>query len=541
MLAWLMLVSPGAVSAEDSFPPDQIDPPAEGEGQPLQDPSEPESSGYSTAAAGQPSPSISLSGRSWRNPRVESRSARNAFASAVKASRAGWSNTSRFAVVASGTYPGATLAASSLAGAVNGPLLLSRHSRLSDVTRRELNRLSPQRVFVVGSLPLKVSRAVARTGTNVTRIDAGDSYQTAMAVARAAIQRGANRGTVIVASGTNWKESLAVPALAAGKQWPVLLAKRSSGRAELARRVRDLGASRVLVAARRSVINSSVVSGLPNVTRIAGSGSLGTGAAIARRGQAGGLDNRPVVAGAGHWVDAVVWGAMAGNRRNAMVVPNAGSDLATPALRFLDSTSPRRVTVVRGATDVGKIARCQIGRGSQRSWYCAEKTLRRQGYHMPRVDGRADRFSIWAIYAFEKVAGLGARGSFANQEWDAMVRNPRMKVRRPDLPDTHVEINIGKQLILLIKNGKARNVIHTSTGKSSTPTIRGTFTVYEKRPYYQPHNRMYYPIFFQGGYAFHGYPEIPTYPASAGCARTYNGNMDFIYPKIFIGERVATY
>ena len=52
---------------------------------------------------------------------------------------------------------------------------------------------------------------------------------------------------------------------------------------------------------------------------------------------------------------------------------------------------------------------------------------------------------------------------------------------------------------------------------------------------------MYWPVFFHGGYAIHGYPSIPTYPASHGCGRVYNGNMDFIYRKMFYGERVATY
>ncbi len=122
-----------------------------------------------------------------------------------------------------------------------------------------------------------------------------------------------------------------------------------------------------------------------------------------------------------------------------------------------------------------------------------------------------------------------------------MLRNPRHAVRRKDLPSTHVEIDIGRQLVLLVESGKVSHHIHTSTGKPSTPTIRGTFTVYEMRPYYQTHNKMYWPIFFYGGYAIHGYPSIPTYPASHGCARTYNGNQDLIYRKMFYGERVATY
>ncbi|MGH3665004.1 MAG: L,D-transpeptidase family protein, partial [Egibacteraceae bacterium] len=184
---------------------------------------------------------------------------------------------------------------------------------------------------------------------------------------------------------------------------------------------------------------------------------------------------------------------------------------------------------------------CQVRQGGHRRWVCAERELKRQGYHVGRADGRVGPHSVWAIYAFEKVARRKVRGTFTNGDWRKMVRRPRYKVRRPGLPDDHVEINIARQLIVLVRNGKARYFAHTSTGKPSTPTVRGTFSVYEKRPYYQPWNDMYKAIFFYRGYAMHGYPKVPTYPASHGCARTYNRNQDWLYPKISYGERVAVY
>ncbi len=70
--------------------------------------------------------------------------------------------------------------------------------------------------------------------------------------------------------------------------------------------------------------------------------------------------------------------------------------------------------------------------------------------------------------------------------------------------------------------------------------MRGTFTVYEKRSYRQD-NGIYKGIFFYGGYAIHGYPKVPLYPASHGCARVYDGNQDFLWRRVFVGERVATY
>ncbi len=534
-----MVFGSGAAAGQSQDPPDQVDPPAEGEGEPLDDPSEPESSGYTTA--GYPSPSISLSGQRWRRPEVNRFSAANAVRGAARASRIGWNGHARSVVLVSASAPFAAVAASGLAGAVDGPVLLTSPSWLSTPARRELSRLSPQRVFVVGSVADRVRRGVSRTGANVIRLTGSTPPALSMAVARAAVARGAQRDTIIVVSGRAWRDSLGVPALAAGRRIPVLLANRRTGRLALARRARELGARRVFVVGRRSVISDLVVSGLPNVTRLAGATAVATVTATASRAHAVGLTRRPTLVGARSWVDAATWGVMMGSRRESPVLTSNGPGLSRSTMRWLDRVSPARVALVRAATSIDSIARCQVAKGRQRSWYCAEKTLRRQGYHMPKVDGRADRFSLWAIYAFEKVAGLGAYGSFGNREWNRMLRNPRMKVRRPDLPDTHVEINIGKQLILLVKNGKVRNHLHTSTGKASTPTIRGTFTVYEKRPYYQPHNHMYKSIFFYGGYAMHGYPSIPTYPASHGCARTYNGNQDFIYPRVFIGERVATY
>ena len=30
---------------------------------------------------------------------------------------------------------------------------------------------------------------------------------------------------------------------------------------------------------------------------------------------------------------------------------------------------------------------------------------------------------------------------------------------------------------------------------------------------------LWYPLYFKGGFAIHGYPSVPAYPASHGCVR----------------------
>ena len=536
LTVWLLLLGPAATASDG--PPDQVDPPAEGEGPPLAEPSDPPPPDYSASAT--PSPSINLSGTTFPRPEVTRVGAAQQYAAAVKASRLGWPSGASRVVLVSGDARYSALAASSLAGAVDGPLLLTNPSKLRQGVADELKRLAAQKVFIVGSIAPKVVRQVRALGYGVEHIDGTSRYQVAALTAERAVALGASTKTVIVASGESWVHSLAAPALAAGRQLPLLLAPRGSGATRLARQVKRVGAEQVLVIGGPDVIRDRVVKGLPGATRLAGTSPAATAARVARRGLNTGLDGRPVLVGGDAWADAVTGGVMAGAARDAVVLVSRGRELSQPVAAYLADAKPKHVTLVRGAAHVPAVAACQLRRGAMRSWYCAEETLKRQGYDLRQVDGYTDRFSVWAIYAFEKVAGLRPNGAFGEREWRKMLRNPRMPVRRPDLPADHIEINIGKQLILVVRNGKVRNHIHTSTGKASTPTIRGTFTVYEKRNYRQA-NGMYRPIFFHGGYAFHGYPSIPLYPASHGCARTYDGNMDFLYPRINYGDRVATY
>jgi putative cell wall-binding protein len=543
MVAWLLVLGPVAL-AEDgrSGPPDQVDPPAPGEGQPLDDPSDPPPPEYRASAEYPPNPtaSVNLSGTTFPRLEINRVGGAQQYSGAVKASRMGWADGARDVVLVAGNARYSALAASSLAGAVRGPLLFTDADRLRQGVADELKRLKARKVFIVGSIAPKVVRQVRALGYTVEHIDGEHRYQVAALTAARAVELGANPGKVIVASGESWTHSLAVPAFAAGRGLPVLLAPQRTGAARLARQVESLGAEQVLVVGNTAVISERVVADLPAVVRLAGASPAATAAKVARRGQRNGLDGRPVLVSGNAWADAIAGGVMAGAARDAVVLVSRGRELSQAAASYLSVAKPRRITLMQATGALPRIAICQLRRGAMRSWYCAEETLARQGYVMPQVDGATDRFSVWAILAFEKVAGLKADGRFGETEWRKMLRNPRMPVRRPDLPANHVEINIGKQLILLVRNGKVRHAIHTSTGKSSTPTIRGTFTVYEKRNYRQA-NGMYRSIFFHGGYAMHGYPSIPTYPASAGCARTYDGNMDFIYPRVNIGDRVATY
>jgi lipoprotein-anchoring transpeptidase ErfK/SrfK len=61
----------------------------------------------------------------------------------------------------------------------------------------------------------------------------------------------------------------------------------------------------------------------------------------------------------------------------------------------------------------------------------------------------------------------------------------------------------------------------STAGVAGTFTPVGRFTVYRKVGGFDPSplGTLYDPLYFTGGYAIHGNPSVPPYPASHGCVR----------------------
>ena len=89
-------------------------------------------------------------------------------------------------------------------------------------------------------------------------------------------------------------------------------------------------------------------------------------------------------------------------------------------------------------------------------------------------------------------------------------------------------------------HGKVVRIYHVSTGKPSTPTVRGTFHVYRK-DWGTNEKGMVDSNYFTGGYAIHGYAEVPSYTASHGCVRVPIPNAASIYAWVHMGTRVDVY
>lgn len=163
-----------------------------------------------------------------------------------------------------------------------------------------------------------------------------------------------------------------------------------------------------------------------------------------------------------------------------------------------------------------------------------KKALRRMGF-VPG-DGKCltDKASR-AVLAYRKVNEM-SRTRRAGKGLVKQVYSGKggYRVRRPGAGD-HVEVPLGKQVLVFAKGDRPYAIYPISSGKPATPTVRGRF---EFGTYTQPgYNNldMYYSYYFFRGYAIHGYKSVPNYPASHGCIRTFIADQPEIFNRIYPG------
>lgn len=166
-----------------------------------------------------------------------------------------------------------------------------------------------------------------------------------------------------------------------------------------------------------------------------------------------------------------------------------------------------------------------------------ELRLSELGYHLLGINERYDRRTADAVMAFRKVHNMRRIGAVTPGVWRALADPKTPKVRQ--LTRTrHLEVDWSKQVMYVVQDERVKYIMHVSTGKPSTPTPFGTFRVYRK---YAGYNGLWWPSYIYRGVAIHGWPEVPTYPASHGCIRVPIWHAPWIFKLAKMGTRVMIY
>ena len=169
--------------------------------------------------------------------------------------------------------------------------------------------------------------------------------------------------------------------------------------------------------------------------------------------------------------------------------------------------------------------------------------LRELGYASPSPRTVFDSDAQQAVYAFQKAQRLERTGVADAAFWRRLAR-PAEIVPRYKSPADHIEIDKQRQILIVVRNGQASLISPVSTaGIAGYYTPVGRFAIGRKVPGYDPSplGVLYKPMYFYGGYAIHGNPSVPPYPASHGCIRVPNFVADRLYASEPYGEAVFVY
>jgi hypothetical protein len=158
-------------------------------------------------------------------------------------------------------------------------------------------------------------------------------------------------------------------------------------------------------------------------------------------------------------------------------------------------------------------------------------------YALGGIDGYYGQDDYDAVTAFEKVTGLSRDGVAGPSVWNRLETATIPKARYPY--GTHIEVDKSRQVLFDVRDGKVAKILPVSTGATgNTPT--GTYHVYSKEPGYNQ-KLMYYSMYFLGNFAVHGYPSVPSYPASHGCVRIPIWSAVAMYDTHGYGTSVTLY
>lgn len=178
-----------------------------------------------------------------------------------------------------------------------------------------------------------------------------------------------------------------------------------------------------------------------------------------------------------------------------------------------------------------------------------QRRLTRLGYFLPVVDGSFGGDTLHAVVAFQKVNGL-ARDGVVGPLTRRALADPVRPLPAVAGDGPRIEADLGRQVVYLVAGGGISRIFDASSG-SGLPysengssgvavTPLGHFTVARKIDGWDtsPLGVLWRPAYFHGGYALHGAPSVPPYPASHGCIRVTIAAMDYLYPRLPLGTPV---
>ena len=408
---------------------------------------------------------------------------------AIRVSQAGWQQASTVLLARADDFPD-SLVAVPLSYRLNAPILLT-YAKLDPQILTEIKRLGAQHVILLGGpgvLGEGVTKPLTQAGLAWEQIGGADRYATAALIA----ERIGSRGQVILVSGEDFPDALAIGPYAGMTGTPILL----TGKKELPQATRNElnkllpnaaanggeGTAATIVVGGEGVIPAKVLNGVPGIKRIAGKDRYETAAKAywfasdelgAWQGDEGG--SQAYLVTGENYPDALVAGALAAKQGVPLFM---SAKVSLPAVTYSAmgnaADTNLKVTLIGGGGVLSDQVKGTVEGKIQPPYLLGGLTVAVDPGH-----GGPDTGAIGASGTYEKNNTLPVaqhlaellRAAGAKVILTRTTDTPPTGSKYAELPDLAARVNMAN-------NGKADLFISIHNNAFSNPQAGGTATYY---------------------------------------------------------------
>lgn len=203
-----------------------------------------------------------------------------------------------------------------------------------------------------------------------------------------------------------------------------------------------------------------------------------------------------------------------------------------------------------------------------------QQRLKDIGFDPNLIDGDFGYQTLQAVWAFQKlimrIPISGVKDEFTPEMWQAAQSDNLVVPRRPNAQtDTHVEVYLPEQVLIVFKQDKPALITHISSGDGKpwceevtidpgedgnrngkepikkgvcgdSITPAGLYYFYNRRTGTRESKlgTMWNPVYFNEGVAVHGAAQVPIRPASHGCIRIPMFISEYFPSLVAYGDRI---
>lgn len=295
------------------------------------------------------------------------------YATAVKIAKEAYPTGAGVVVIATGENWPDALGGAALAGALDGPILLTPQDSLPSSVLKAIRTLGAGSAVILGQ-DSAVSEDVEESlqdelgAGNVDRIGGSDRYDTARRIAARAITElgGDWDGTAFVSTGEDFPDALAASPLAAAQGWPIYLTSPTSLARTTRTAMQNKGVTDVLVLGGTGSVSSGVETTLDTyfaTERLSGGSRYSTASRIASWAvtNAGHEWDKVAIATGENFPDALAGGVLQGRLGSVMLLtPTASLDGSTKSKLGQKRDYIANVTYLGGTNAVARSVRDAI-------------------------------------------------------------------------------------------------------------------------------------------------------------------------------------